>query len=61
MKLGRFVWLALIGTLFAAAPSVYAQDTLLTGIVRDNTGGVLPGVTRHGDARSIGQHVRGRD
>ena len=45
MKLGRFVWLALIGTLFAAAPSVYAQDTLLTGIVRDNTGGVLPGVT----------------
>jgi hypothetical protein len=45
MKLGRLVWLILIGALFVASTRASAQDTLLTGTVRDNTGGVLPGVT----------------
>ena len=45
MKLGRLVWVLLIGALVGLPSGVYAQDTVLTGIVRDNTGGVLPGVT----------------
>ena len=45
MKLGRFVWLVLIGAFYIVPSMAYAQDTLLTGMVRDNTGGVLPGVT----------------
>ena len=45
MKLGRLVWVLLIGALVGFPSGVYAQDTVLTGIVRDNTGGVLPGVT----------------
>jgi hypothetical protein len=43
MKFGRLVWLtvALLGLPLIA----HAQDTTLLGTVRDNTGGVLPGVT----------------
>ena len=44
MKLGRFGWLAVVA--LVAFPLVArAQDATLTGTVRDNTGGVLPGVT----------------
>ena len=43
MKLGRLVWLTV--ALFALPLAAHAQDATLTGIVRDNTGGVLPGVT----------------
>jgi hypothetical protein len=43
MKIGRLVWLTIA---WVALPLVaYAQDTTLMGTVRDNTGGVLPGVT----------------
>src|SRR5512145_1075090 len=45
MKLGRFVWLVFIGVFYLVPSTASAQDTLLTGTVRDNTGGVLPGVT----------------
>jgi hypothetical protein len=45
MKLERFVGLVIVGTFLALAPAAYAQDATLSGTVRDNTGGVLPGVT----------------
>jgi hypothetical protein len=45
MTLGRFVWLTLVGALLALPLVAHAQDATLIGAVRDNTGGVLPGVT----------------
>src|SRR5687767_4457969 len=45
MKLGRLGWLAVVVTLLALPLVAHAQDATLTGTVRDNTGGVLPGVT----------------
>ena len=45
MKSRRLVWLAVVGGVFALPLVVHAQDSTLTGTVRDNTGGVLPGVT----------------
>ena len=43
MKLGRLIWLIVA---FLALPlASYAQDATLSGTVKDNTGGVLPGVT----------------
>ena len=45
MRLGRFVWLTVVSTLLALPLTALAQDTTLTGTVRDNTGAVLPGVT----------------
>ncbi len=43
MKLGRLVLLTV--ALLALPLVAHAQDATLTGTVRDNTGGVLPGVT----------------
>jgi carboxypeptidase family protein/TonB-dependent receptor-like protein len=43
MKLGPWVWLTV--AVLALPLTAYAQDTTLMGTVRDNTGGVLPGVT----------------
>ena len=43
MKFGRLVWLTV--ALLALPLVAHAQDTTLMGTVRDNTGGVLPGVT----------------
>jgi hypothetical protein len=43
MKFGRSVWLTV--ALLALPLVAHAQDTTLLGTVRDNTGGVLPGVT----------------
>jgi hypothetical protein len=45
MKLGRLGWLAGVMALLALPLVAQAQDATLTGTVRDNTGGVLPGVT----------------
>jgi hypothetical protein len=45
MKVGRFVGVAVVGVLLAWAPPADAQEATLSGTVRDNTGGVLPGVT----------------
>src|SRR4051812_7599399 len=43
MKFGRLIWLIVA---FVALPlASYAQDATLSGTVKDNTGGVLPGVT----------------
>jgi hypothetical protein len=43
MKVGRLIWLIVA---FLALPlASYAQDATLSGTVKDNTGGVLPGVT----------------
>ena len=43
MRLARFAWLAL--AVLALPVAVSAQEATLNGSVRDNTGGVLPGVT----------------
>ena len=43
MKLGRLVCLTV--AVLALPLVAFAQDTTLLGTVRDNTGGVLPGVT----------------
>ena len=43
MKLGRLVRLTV--ALLALPLLAYAQDATLSGTVKDNTGGVLPGVT----------------
>ena len=43
MKLGRLVGLTV--ALLALPLLAYAQDATLSGTVKDNTGGVLPGVT----------------
>ena len=45
MKFRRLVWLAVSGSLLALPLVARAQDSTVTGTVRDNTGGVLPGVT----------------
>jgi hypothetical protein len=45
MKLGRLVWVMLVCTLVSLPSVASAQETTLSGTVRDNTGGVLPGVT----------------
>src|SRR5687767_12058340 len=45
MTFGRLVGLVIVGMFLALAPAAYAQDATLSGTVRDNTGGVLPGVT----------------
>ena len=45
MRFGRFVWVTIVGALLALPLAAYAQDATLNGSVRDNTGGVLPGVT----------------
>jgi hypothetical protein len=45
MKLGRPVGLVIVGMFLTLVPAAYAQDATLSGTVRDNTGGVLPGVT----------------
>ena len=45
MKLRRLVWLAAVGFLLALPLVAHVQDSTVTGNVRDNTGGVLPGVT----------------
>ena len=43
MKFGRLIWLIVV---FVALPlASYAQDATISGTVKDNTGGVLPGVT----------------
>jgi len=44
MTLGRFVGLTVLAIL-ALPPFAAAQEATLNGTVRDNTGGVLPGVT----------------
>ncbi len=43
MKFGRLVWLTV--ALLALPLVAHAQDATLLGTVKDNTGGVLPGVT----------------
>ena len=43
MKFGRLVRLTV--ALLALPILAYAQDATLSGTVKDNTGGVLPGVT----------------
>src|ERR1700674_2665563 len=43
MKFRRLVWLTV--ALLALPLAAYAQDATLSGTVKDNTGGVLPGVT----------------
>jgi hypothetical protein len=43
MKFGR--WICLIVAFVALPLAAYAQDATLSGTVKDNTGGVLPGVT----------------
>ncbi len=45
MNLGRLLWLAVVGALLGMPLVAHAQESTITGIVRDNTGGVLPGVT----------------
>jgi hypothetical protein len=45
MKLGRLIWFVVVGMLLAIPTIASAQESTLTGTVRDNTGGVLPGVT----------------
>jgi hypothetical protein len=45
MRLRRVVWVIFVAAVLAVAPAAHAQESTLTGIVRDNTGGVLPGVT----------------
>src|SRR5688572_13227429 len=45
MIFGRFVRLAAVAAVLAFPPSTFAQEATLNGAVRDNTGGVLPGVT----------------
>ena len=45
MKLGRLLLMFVVGALLLAPSFAHAQDTTVTGTVRDNTGGVLPGVT----------------
>src|SRR4249920_2512156 len=43
MKFGRLVWLTV--ALLALPLMAHAQEATLLGAVKDNTGGVLPGVT----------------
>jgi len=45
MRLGRVVWVIVAAVVLAVVPAAQAQEATLTGVVRDNTGGVLPGVT----------------
>ena len=45
MKLGRLIWLTVASAILALPLGAYAQDATLMGTIRDNTGGVLPGVT----------------
>src|SRR5688572_32982069 len=45
MIFGRFVRLAAVAAVLAFPLSTFAQEATLNGAVRDNTGGVLPGVT----------------
>ena len=45
MKTGRLAGLTIVSVFLALAPAAYAQESTLSGTVRDNTGGVLPGVT----------------
>jgi hypothetical protein len=45
MKFGRLVWLVVAGLVVALPLAASAQEATLNGSVRDNTGGVLPGVT----------------
>lgn len=45
MGFRRFGWLAVVVAFLALPAMASAQNATLTGIVRDNTGGVLPGVT----------------
>src|SRR5688572_22238433 len=45
MQLGRLVGMAIAAVLLILPGAVHAQDATLSGTVRDNTGGVLPGVT----------------
>ena len=37
--------LVVLGAMFALPPVAYGQEAVLSGIIRDSTGGVLPGVT----------------
>ena len=37
--------LAVLGILVSTAGSAYAQEAILSGVITDTTGGVLPGVT----------------
>ena len=45
MKVGRLAWIAVVAAVLALPLAAYAQDTTLTGTVRDNSGAVLPGAT----------------
>src|SRR5688572_20573950 len=45
MRFGRFLWVPLVTALLAIPAAAHAQQTLVTGTVRDNTGAVLPGAT----------------
>jgi len=45
MKLRRSISLTVVGFVLALPLVVHAQDSTLSGTVRDNTGAVLPGVT----------------
>src|SRR5688572_25983764 len=45
MKTGSLRCLAIVSMLLLSASSAYAQESTLSGTIRDNTGGVLPGVT----------------
>ena len=59
MKLGRLGWLAVVGALLAMPLVAQAQEATLTGAVRDNTGGVLPGVTVTATNEAARDHVCG--
>src|SRR5262245_45528049 len=45
MGLGRLVRLVVVSVVLALPVAAYAHEATLNGSVRDNTGGVLPGVT----------------
>src|SRR5688572_8706671 len=45
MKLGRLLLMFVVGAVLLVPALAHAQDTVIGGTVRDNTGGVLPGVT----------------
>src|SRR5687768_3085238 len=45
MRQRQVVWIIFLAAVLAVAPAAHAQESTLTGIVRDISGGVLPGVT----------------
>jgi hypothetical protein len=45
MKVARLGWITVVAALLTLPIAAHAQDTTLTGTVRDSSGAVLPGVT----------------